>query len=199
MLITSSTNTTKKISFTVQTKLLLEAIKYTDIALGTSAKPIPIDSFVSINDSELHEFLSGETIAFQLAPNNDSEDLELELVACNIHNVGQDFNNKFVTVPHPWKNILDVDKESILELPDGSLSIKPENGICSIEVSKGLDDKKLEAYLSYKVIFKTTISIKNRSGKEMLRTFYFVIDPLIKVTSGGKRGGFGIPPVTKYK
>ena len=51
MYITSSDNTTKKISFQVQVARLLDAIMHTDIELGTSAKPIPIDSFVTIKDA----------------------------------------------------------------------------------------------------------------------------------------------------
>lgn len=189
MLITTSNTVTKKISFTVQTKLLLEAINNTDIGLGTSSNPIIIDSFVSINDADLFEFFSDEMIAFQLVSDyekeSDTNSLVLELVGCHIHNVGQDFNKRFVTLPNPWKNIFDITPDTILELPNGSLSVKPVKDVCSIKVARGLDDQILNTYVSYEVILKSTITMKDVSEKEILRTFYFVIDPLIKVTSGG--------------
>ncbi|WP_298512225.1 hypothetical protein [uncultured Kordia sp.] len=193
MLIRSSSIITEKISFTVQTKLLLEAINNTDIGLGTSANPILIDGFVSINDANLYEFFSGETIAFQLESDYGKEKefdlLPLELVGCHIHNVGQDFNRRFVSLPNPWENIFDTAPKSIIKLPDGSLSIEPIDKICAITVAKGLDDKVLDTYVSYRVVLKSTTTVKNAEGREILRTFYFVIDPLIKITSGRKGGG----------
>jgi hypothetical protein len=189
MYITSSDNTTKKISFQVQVARLLDAIMHTDIELGTSAKPIPIDSFVTIKDADSYTFYSDETITFQLISVDNSEGLLLDLVACDINNIGQDFNKRFVTIPDPWKNIFDSTPDNILELPDGSLSIKPVENVCAITVAKGLKDTVLNTYVSYKVIFKSTITVTNREGKDILRTFYFVIDPLIKITSGGRGGG----------
>ncbi len=196
----SSTYADNKISFTVQVERLHEAITKTDIALGTSAKPIPIDTFVTINDANLYEFKSGETISFQLVKTEDSvgEKMQLELVACRIQNVGQDFNARFVTLPNPWKNIFDTSPENILELPDGSLSIKPIDDVCAITVIKDAGTELLTSFLSYKVILKSTINIANPSGESKLRTFYFIIDPLIKVTSGGKGGGFDIASSSKY-
>ncbi|MBC8753405.1 hypothetical protein H2O64_01900 [Kordia sp. YSTF-M3] len=180
-----------KISFAVQVERLHEAITKTDIALGTSAKPIPIDTFVTINDANLYEFKSGETIAFQLVKPDGSvpEKMELELVACRIHNVGQDFNASSVTILDPWKKVFDTSPENILELPDSSLSIKPIDDICAITVAKGAGTDILTSFLSYEVIFKSTIDITEPSGESKLRTFYFVIDPLIKITSGGRGGG----------
>lgn len=188
MLITSSSySNTNKISFAVQAARLYEAITKTDIALGTSAEPIPIDTFVIINDVNLYEFNGGETIAFQLVDTDSSAHgkMELELVACRIQNVGQDFNARYVTIPNPWKRIFDTSPENILELPDGSISIKPTGGICAITVIKDSGTDALTSFLSYKVILKSTINITNPLGESKLRTFYFVIDPLIKVTSGG--------------
>jgi len=188
MLITSSSYSgTNKISFAVQVARLHEAITKTDIALGTSAKPISIDTFVTINDANLYEFKSGETIAFQLVEADGSahKKMELELVACRIHNVGQDFNARFVTLPDPWKNIFDTSPENILELPDGSLTIKSIDDICAITVIKDSGADALTSFLSYEVVFKSTINVTTPSGESKLRTFYFVIDPLIKVTSGG--------------
>ncbi|MGH1385663.1 hypothetical protein [Kordia sp.] len=188
MLITSSSYPdTNKISFAVQVERLYEAITKTDIALGTSAKPIPIDTFVAINDPNLYEFNGGETIAFQLVEASDSADekMKLELVACRIHNVGQDFNARFVTLPNPWKHVFDTSPKNILELPDGSLTIKPIDDVCAITVIKDSRADALTSFLSYEVVFKSTINITAPSGESKLRTFYFVIDPLIKVTSGG--------------
>ncbi len=190
MLITSSSYPdTNKISFAVQVERLYEAITKTDIALGTSAKPIPIDTFVTINDPNLYEFKSGETIAFQLveADGLAPKKMELELVACRMHNVGQDFNARFVTLPNPWEHVFDTSPENILELPDGSLTIKPIDDVCAITVIKGSRADALTSFLSYEVVFKSTINVTTPSGESKLRTFYFVIDPLIKVTSGGKR------------
>lgn len=189
MLINSSNTTTKKISFTVQNERLLDAIMHTDIELGTSAKPISIDSFVTVNDANLYEFFSDEIISFGLTPTADSSYLPLELVTCTINNIGQDFNKRFVTLPDPWKNILDTTPETIVELPDGSLSIAPVENVCSIAIAEGLEDTVTETYVSYQVVLKSTVAINDAEEKEILRTFYFVIDPLIKITSGKKGGG----------
>jgi hypothetical protein len=198
MIITSSPANIKKISFTVQVDRLLEAITFTDIALGTSSKPIPIDSFVTINDSDLHEFFSKETIRFELTPADHAEPLILELVACNIHNIGHDYNKKLDNPANPWEYILEVNAANILELPDGSLIVKSVNDVCEITVADGLDNKAITTYVSYKVIFKSTIAVYN-TAKPTLRTFYFVIDPLIKITSGGRSNSNGFTAtIEKY-
>ena len=185
-----SNTTTKKISFTVQGTRLLEAIKNTDLALGTSTEPIQIDSFVTISDPDLYEFTSGEEISFQLVKSTTPvyEDLDLDIVACRMYNISKEFNALIVTIPRPWVDVFDISPKNVLELPDGSLTIAPVGNKCPITVAENIDGGTFTTYVLYNVIFKSTINVMELTGETESRTFYFAIDPLIKVTSGGSGG-----------
>lgn len=181
-IITSNKN---NISFNVQVTRLHEAITKADIGLGTSSYPIVINNFVTINDPNLYSFYPGETISITLIDdiiNPEDSRLDLELVSCRLLNIGQEFNNSKSTLANPWSGVFNLDTNKIVIAPDGSLSITPENNACSITVSEDPNESSKTTFVSYSILLKSKVSLSTNTVK----VFYFLIDPLIKVTSGGR-------------
>lgn len=189
MKILSSPN--NKISFSVQTERLLDTLTNCDLGLGTSSFPIPIDSFVTINDPDLYVFHSGEKIIMKFITDTQNEALDFQMVGCKINNIGQDFNKETASTIFPWEGIFITDVPNIIILPDSSLYISPINNECIIQVSNNnsyLIEEQTTTYINYSIIFSAQIQIPTPVGSPNiipLRDYYFVIDPLIKVTSGG--------------
>lgn len=181
-IITSDEN---NISFNVQVARLHEAITKADIGLGTSSYPIVINNFVTINDPNLYSFCPGEKITITLIDtiiNPETPRLDLELVSCRLLNIGQEFNNSESTLANPWSGVFNLDTKNIVIASDGSLSIKPENNACSITIAEDSNKSSKTTFISYSILLKSKVLTSTNTEK----VFYFLIDPLIKVTSGGR-------------
>ncbi|WP_394750817.1 hypothetical protein [Spongiimicrobium salis] len=173
----------KKITFLIHEQRLYEALLNCDLGVGTSSFPITIDGFVTINDPELYEFLPGETITMKFAEQQPNPVLDFQVVGCKLNNVGQDFNKAAIVQLDPWKGIFVEDTVHIKYLPDGSLFITPVADSCSISIPREEEPYAAtrESYICYSIIFSAVVS-----QNKLTRTYYFQIDPLIKITSGGR-------------
>lgn len=171
---------TKKISFDIQDKRLKETLENCELGAGTLSNPITADGFVTINDHELDTFYAGETIKLKIK--RRKKDPNIRLVCCKLGNIGKQFNEGAMTPLNPWAGIFEVVGKNILQLPDSSICLIPDNtNSCSISIPqerKGTPEQL--NYLSYSIIFSYTLQKK---GDKELSTYFFVLDPVIKVSS----------------
>ncbi len=171
-----------KISFSVQFRRLGEAIATCNLGIGNVFAPIVIDGFVTINDYDLDTFYGGETIRMEFDSKTVPRDFQV--VCCKINNVGKEYNSGSLSVLNPWDNIF-VKNEQTLYLPDGSLCIMPEKNVCEITVMEGVPSYPDKFnYISYSIIFSL-----NYLENDELRKYYFIIDPLLKISSNPPNGG----------
>ncbi|WP_375324085.1 hypothetical protein [Flagellimonas sp. GZD32] len=176
----------KPITFPVVLEALEQAMADCYLGIGTPYEPIAIDNFVTIGGYVFPALEPNTRIAITLEPDiTDHKNIlsAPELVCCFVKNVGKSFTDKDCKLNGYWKHIFDYDDEWVQNAPDGTLYIAPNNkGECKIATR----DKKLDENVSYSIMFSMVMT--NAENRE--RRYYFVLDPLVKISSGG---GTGIP------
>lgn len=172
-----------KIGFNLDLKNLKDADDESLLALGTLYDPIPADFFINKTKTEIPTFYKNEKITVQWDPDYGGiEGMTVKVICCKIKNIGRKFNESIDEIENPWQQVFTLPHGSVTT-PDGLLYLIPtspnSNGTTAFELDVQ-DDPKEDTYMSYNIIFSITYTSKEGS----VRRQYFVIDPLLKVSSG---------------
>ncbi len=170
------------VKFKIKGKALVKAVKAGYLGLGTSYEPIHIDNFVFLGDYEFPTIGRDTKISISLEPGKKDKGKEqqgLQLICCKVKNVGKSHNDAPGSILEGhWQEIFDFDSENklITSVPDGALYIAPDHtGKCQITTCKRVPD----SYLAYSMLFCLTV----KYGKRNLRTYYFILDPVVEISS----------------
>lgn len=166
---------------------LLDAISHCYLGLGTPYDPFVIDNFVNIGGNSFSEITEQTKISISLKTTHDEKLDKIEdskLVCCKVKNVGKIFNRNIDLPNYKWNKIFKYDKKFMYGTPDGVLYVSPDNGVCV--VSNNLDSKKDTGKAYYDDIsYSILISLKVKNGDEKGKWYYFILDPLVKISSNG--------------
>ena len=157
--------------------------------LGTRVNPLPIGNFLKkdvINSQEIPCFEWGNALIMEI------EGDDIELLFCELRNTNKDFTNNIYTEidgenAHNWSNIMSVATSSGKSStpPNGSLFLDPifehpNQSAFGLLDSNNPKRLKTDIYISYNIVFSWKLSTKKN---EQPKTYYFVHDPVIKVSS----------------
>ncbi|WP_190809543.1 hypothetical protein [Flagellimonas sp. S3867] len=174
----------KPIIFPILLPALQEAMTECYLGIGTPYEPIAIDNFVTIGNYVFPVLEPDSHITISLEPNSDDDKGMLKdpkLVCCMVKNVGKAFTDKNCKLQGYWDDIFDYKKEWVQNTPDGTLYIAPDKKKkCKISTK----DVQLDDNVSYSIMF--SMVLKEKKNKQ--RRYYFVLDPLVKISSGGGTG-----------
>lgn len=165
------------IDFSIDVADLKTATQKTYLNLGTQYAPIRADNFISRgNISKLPNISPNTTITISLEAENKKEaKYSPNLVCCTLKNIGKEFNNSEIEIlSDQWRLIFEKDPKHLMAAPNGILYLAPnakEN--CVITTKKEVPD----SYLSYSILFSLVFGERN---------YYFVLDPLVHIRSGGQ-------------
>ena len=161
---------------------LKTAVKYMNLERGSLNYPIALDSFVLNTSDAIPELRIGVDHQINLELNYDaSEDEEYKpmLHFCK----GRDLTKSSI-MSIIWSDIFNVndlgsDREPKISLPpDGCLYLKSDDyKTCTIDLKT--ESPTLERFISYSAILSLNMEIDDEQ-KERL---YFILDPLLKVSS----------------
>lgn len=169
------------VKFKFLLKELEHAITECYLGMGTPYNPMPVDNFVITKKKDFSEIKEETDISISLdtsADNNLTSINDFKLVCCKVKNVGKKFNNQNDLPNDHWKKVFTYRDGLIYSAPDGTLYISPdEHGICSISTDKN----SYEEHVSYSILISLNLDLENGYSQR----FYIVIDPLVKITSGG--------------
>lgn len=169
------------IKFQILLEELENAITECYLGLGTPYNPMPIDNFVLTKKKNFSEIVEQTDISVSLETEDDvklNRINDFKLVCCKVKNVGKKFNNQDNLPNDHWRGVFSYEDGLIYSAPDGTLYISPdEKGICSISTNKD----SYEEHVSYSILISLNIDLENGYS----RRFYLIVDPLVKITSGG--------------
>lgn len=166
------------INFSISLPALEKAMDDCYLGIGTPYEPIEIDNFVTIGKFVFPTIEPKSQVSISLDLDSDDYKYDPQLVCCTVKNVGKVFTDKNFEIKDYWKNIFDYDKKWVQNAPDGTLYISPNtNDKCVISTKEGpLDD-----YVSYSIMFSMVL----KDSENHYRRYYFVLDPLVKISSRG--------------
>lgn len=164
------------IHFPIDLKDLETTVEECYVNLATQYQPIRIDNFVSLGEHKFPTISPSTTLCVKLVMEdgeNEGKSIAAKLVCCKVKNVGKTFNNGYTEIlENQWDQIFDTDCKRLITTPDGFLYVIPdEEGTCIISTL----EKPGDAYIAYSILFSFVL-------KE--RTYYFVLDPVVRVSSG---------------
>jgi len=171
----------KQPQFTIKIKELKEALDGSYMGLGTPYFPIQVDNFIDLENEEYASIYENTEITAQLLFNTGKEIKGMQLVCCKIINIDREHNDGLKGTPgNPWSRMFKLKQNQFAyAAPDGTLYVAPnENGECCITTKKKIP----EATLAYSMIFSATVELDNDNCE---KSYYFVLDPVIKVRSSG--------------
>lgn len=172
--------------FPINLKDLEEAVRTCYLGLGTPYQPIAVDNFISLGEDQFPDIPPKAKVSIKLCPENE-EDCQYKLsdpklVCCKVKNVDRKFNDKDRIAKGYWKKIFKCDSKHIFSAPEGTLFISPnKKGKCSISTKR----KPAKTTLAYSIIFSLVIEHSDKYR----RRYYFIFDPVVKVSSGRGSGG----------
>ncbi len=175
-------------SFTIKIKELLEALESSYMGIGTPYQPIPVDNFINLENQEYATIHPRTQITAYLSWSDSTNTLvDMQMVCCKVTNIDRRHNDDLKGNPgNPWSEFFKLKRKSgkrlrtIYPAPDGTLYVGPKkNGKCCINTCKKVPD----AILAYSMIFSATVQFDNDNQ----RSYYFVLDPVIKVSSNPPR------------
>lgn len=174
----------KPILFPILLPALQEAMTDCYLGIGTPYEPIAIDNFVTIGDYVFPVLEPNSHITISLVSERGDDNgilKDASLECCMVKNVGKDFTDKDCKLQGYWKKIFSYDKKLVQNTPDGTLYIAPDRKKkCRISTK----DVELDDNVSYSILFSMVMKV----NKKRQRRFYFVLDPLVKISSGGGTG-----------
>lgn len=176
----------KPITFPILLPALKKAMAECYLGIGTPYEPIAIDNFVKTGSYAFPVIKPSSDISISLESDTDDNKGLLKgakLVCCMVKNVGKAFTDKNCELNGYWNKIFDYNKRWVQSSPDGTLYISPNKKKKCIVSTK---DVELDDNLSYSIMF----SMVMRDTTKKRRRYYFVLDPLVKISSGA---GTGIP------
>lgn len=164
------------IHFPIDLKDLETTVEECYVNLGTQYQPIRIDNFVTLGEHKFPTISPNTELWVKLVTERGEEDdtfSTAKLVCCKVKNVGKVFNNGYIEIlENQWNQIFDLDSKRLITTPDGFLYVIPdEEGSCTISTL----EKPGDAFIAYSILF--SFSLKKR-------TYYFVLDPVVRVSSG---------------
>ncbi|WP_350292224.1 hypothetical protein [uncultured Croceitalea sp.] len=167
------------IDFSIDVADLKTATQNTYLNLGTQYAPIRADNFISQGNISKLPFISpNTTITISLEPSNKKETkYNPHLVCCTLKNIGKEFNNAGIEIlSNQWNLIFNKDPKHLIPAPNGILYLAPNaKEKCVITTKKEVPD----SYLSYSILFSLVFEE---------RSYYFVLDPIIRVNSTAGSG-----------
>ncbi|WP_335965133.1 hypothetical protein [Galbibacter sp. PAP.153] len=164
-------------SFPINMTEIEQVLQYCELGIGTSYKPIEIDDFIYIRNT-FPEIKENTTIELSLKKEEKERHLEIKLVCVKVMNIGIAFNQKKGIDNENWNTIFDCDQNNVVFSPDGVLYITPDaSEICTVKTKSPEN-----SFLSYSILFSAEMKDHHQSKRK--KEYYFIIDPLIKVSSG---------------
>ena len=169
------------VEFPITLKDLENAVQACYLNLGTMYKPIAVDNFVTLGGNEFPTIIPNTKLSIGIKTDKGDKEcraMDPQLLCCKVKNVGKSFNDGLTEIhENHWKNIFDCKGKHIFAAPDGTLYISPDkDNVCHIATQK----KVFDAYVSYSILFSLLIEYKE--GHQ--RRYYFLLDPLVQVSSG---------------
>jgi hypothetical protein len=180
---TSSGSTIRFVNFPVDVGALKAATLSAYLESGTQYDPIRSDNYISLGNNQFPSISPNTTLIVSLSTKEIESCKEDEkrnmpengrLVCCMVKNVGKAFNNNLMEiVSNSWGNIFEMDSGNLISAPDGTLYISTDKkGECKIQTK----NKASDSYLSYSILFSFIFEDRN---------YYFILDPVIRITSSG--------------
>ncbi|EIJ37081.1 hypothetical protein JoomaDRAFT_0014 [Galbibacter orientalis DSM 19592] len=170
-------NGNESTSFPINMSELEQVLQSCELGIGTSYKPIEIDDFIYIRNT-FPEIKENTTIELSLKKEARENHLEIKLICVKVVNIGITFNQRKGINNDNWNKIFDCDQNNVLFSPDGILYVKPDpSEICRLKTKSPEN-----SFLSYSILFSA--EIKDPNHNELKKEYFFIIDPLIKVSSG---------------
>ena len=176
----------REIKFEFDFESLTEAVKNTDIGEGSYLSPIQLDPFV-INDLK-NFFDIEEGNGFKIYMDFKDVDPQPECHYLRLQNKTK--LQSHIMTPENWGTWFDIKENvNVLCAPDGSMFLKPyvnNDGLQSFEIlTKESDPSTTEKdiYISYTIVLSLFIDDK---------TYFFKIDPLVKISSKKRPPGLSI-------
>lgn len=173
------------IELTLDLKNLKDSDNESLLGIGTLYDPIPADSFILKTKTEIPTYYKGQTITVKWnADMTGVPDTTVDLICCQIKNIGRTFNEAVDKPINPWERVFKLsDKE--LTTPDGLLYLYPTpisspSGESEFSLEVINNDLSEDTYMSYNIVFSVTYT----TDAGLVRCQYFVVDPLLKVSSG---------------
>lgn len=166
----------REVNIDIDAKALKEAINFTDIGEGSYLKPMPLDPFLVDKIDSFFNIEEGNGFAVNI--NFKDQDLSPKCHYLRFRNRNK--HQDHIMTKEGWAQCFEIEgNPHITYAPDGSLFLEPNptsSGASFAILSKISADptSSKDNYLSYAIL----VSFKF-DGK----TYYFVFDPIVKVSS----------------
>lgn len=169
--------TTYLVRYPVDLKGLENAIENCYLELATQYQPVRADNFIALGANQFPSIAPDTQLSISLIQEKKDKkckSYDAQLVCCKAINVGKDFNNGNTSiVSNQWRQVFDLDDEQHISVPDGTLYVATDKkGKCVIATKKDAP----ETYIAYSMLFSFVLEE---------RTYYFMLDPVVRVTSSG--------------
>ncbi|WP_139957501.1 hypothetical protein [Flavicella sediminum] len=166
-----SQDETTSIALEVNTDNLILATENCSLGQGTLASPIIADSFASFVGSDFPSFNAGETIEFEIEP--DDSQYDAEVVCLLLNSIGKEDNYNSQMTEELFRSVFYCGNGSnATPMIDGVLSVYPDTPTSAGLTINASEDATKEFYFSYSIIFSMELN-----GQ----LYYYIIDPIIKV------------------
>ncbi len=168
----------KPIVCSIQIASLNEAVNYCNMGVGTLSCPIVADAFININTPDIVSFFNGEEIVIKVVTGVDDDALHPQIICSSIKNVTKNPNLGATSTQDLISNVFVCDVKEVQLLADGSICIWPdETGTSSTITIK--DAYFPDVFVAYSIVF--SLNLKNTENS--YETYYFIVDPLMKISS----------------
>lgn len=174
------------ITATVRVEGLSVAVNKCNLSYATLSNPLIADDYVNINTPDVPTFYSGDELIINVkATDNGTKEVNAKLVGCSMKNVSKSFNLTPKRTQELMKDTFETTPPTIMVLPDGSITIAPsvDETTCTITIKDTIEE---DVYIAYTIVF----SLLLEDYEHQLKRYYFIIDPVVRISSGQGIGNF---------